>query len=338
MKRMLVLILLAIAFISSPVSAERLRFAVIGDTQGDFLEEPVSDEAFAKIVDLVLEAEPAVQFVVHTGDLVSGKLSNRLVSDFELWRTIADPWYQADFLGLKVYPTPGNHDQLNPTSSQEAWQTAFPELPDNGPENQKKMTYSFDHGECHFVVVNTSTPNLSGQHVVDNDWLAEDLANSDKPVTFVFGHEPAYPMSRHIGSSLDARPEKRDRFWQILAENGVGVYFCGHEHRYDHWMKDGVHQIITGSGGVPSVVFNYLIVDVDDENNVTVSVYDANNNSLMDQFDLADTENVAKEERTGEADPFYQFLDTCPCFFFIVFLAGFGYVGVNLISDGSMRK
>jgi 3',5'-cyclic AMP phosphodiesterase CpdA len=339
MKRYFARIVVAIIFVATalPLAAESIRFAVVADTQGQG-DNAVSEKGFSKIVKLVLEADPKVQFVVQVGDLVKGTQDgDQLIADFQLWREIAKPWYESDFLGLKVYLTPGNHDQYNAANCMQGWQEVFPELPDNGPENQKKMTYSFDFGECHFVVVNTSSPTAEN-HTVNTDWLSEDLANSDKPVTFVFGHEPAYPMGKNIAASLDAKPDERDRFWQIMADNGVQAYFCGHEHVYDHWIKDGVHQIISGSGGVQSNFFDsihYLIVDVDEKNEVTVSVYNANINRLIERYSLADTRHVAHEKRPGLRDLIYPLADDLPCIWIILIpacLLALGFTG--LTSDG----
>jgi hypothetical protein len=306
---------------SLPLSAG-VRFAVVGDTQAGFLDiTPVNDEVFSRIIQLVLESDPPVQFAVQCGDLINGTFEKeKQIEELEYWRSVAQPWYDSNFLDLKVYPTPGNHDQLNPSFSLETWQTVFPELPNNGPDDAKKMTYSFDIGSCHFIVVNTSSQKIMLEHTVDTDWLAEDLASSTQPVIFVFGHEPAYPVGRHLSSSLDARPEKRDLFWQLLSDYGVKAYFCGHEHVYDHWIKDGVHQIITGSGGAESDLYDYLIVDVDDNNNVTVSVYNIDGNTLIDQFDLADTKDVPSDDRTSEDNFFYDIIDSLSCSSSLIYL------------------
>jgi 3',5'-cyclic AMP phosphodiesterase CpdA len=338
-KRFFAILLPAILLTTGLDAADAgLHFAVVGDTQG-MDGATISEEAFGKIVGLICAVDPPVQFVLQTGDLIEAPLLSRDRLDaFELWRSIASPWYEStDFIGLKVYPVPGNHDQPSLTRYVQTWQEAFPELPENGPYDEIKRTYSFDLGSCHFAAVNTSEPSLFGYNAVDTNWLTEDLAETKQPIKFVYGHAPAYPCGHHIGGSLDARPERRDIFWQTLVDNGVSVYFCGHEHVYDHWIKDGVHQIITGSGGVPAEDFDYLIVDVDDDNNVTVSVYDANDNSLMDQYDLADTANVACEERVGEEDAFYEFIDSLPCVLNLPVGLFFGYCGLFLLDFG-VRK
>jgi 3',5'-cyclic AMP phosphodiesterase CpdA len=312
--------------------ADSIRFAVVGDTQGED-STIVSETAFSKIVQHILAAEPAVDFVVLTGDLINGSRDgDTRYEEFQYWRSLAAPWYTSNFLGLKVYPAPGNHDQESSLSYLDTWQKAFPELPDNGPDNGKKMTYSFNMGSCHFVLLNTSTPTLFRKHSVDVDWLEEDLNANTQPIIFVFGHEPAYPAQRHIGKSLDDRPTRRDKFWQTLVNFGAKAYFCGHEHVYDHWIKDGVHQIVDGSGGVPSSYIIYSIVDVDDSNNILISVYNAADNSLRDQFDLADTDGVPCEEREPETKSIYDIVDNSLCMLFLVFLTPLACLGIQAIT------
>lgn len=71
-----------------------------------------------------------------------------------------------------------------------------------GPHNgyDERTTYSFDYKNAHFVVVNqyygdptypTSNPIACVRQTV-YDWIDQDLANTTRPIKFVFGHEPAW--------------------------------------------------------------------------------------------------------------------------------------------------
>jgi hypothetical protein len=95
------------------------------------------------------------------------------------------------------------------------------------------------------------------------EWIRQDLAASNQAFKFVFGHEPAFPIDRHVGDSLDADPAQRDAFWDILADNGVQAYFCGHTHNLSHVLKDGVYQIDNGEVRNPPLCVT--IVDVTGE-------------------------------------------------------------------------
>jgi DNA repair exonuclease SbcCD nuclease subunit len=330
MTRRITYLMLTCLLISGVANAEGIRFAVLGDCRGGKPGQAVNNAIFSKIVQDIVAATPPVQFVIVTGDLVKGSKTDSVTAGyFQEWRQLAQPWYDANYMGSKVYVVPGNHDEVNSSSYLKVWQNAFLELPDNGPNDDKKMTYSFDAGPCHFAIVNTSIPNLLRAHTVDLDWLSNDLANSDKPIKLVIGHEPAYPYQSHIGSSLDAKPAKRDQFWKLLVENNVQAYFCGHIHSYDHAIKDNVHQIITGGGGAPGSPYHYLIVDADDEVGVTVSVYYEEGNTLHEQYKLSDTQEVRVIQETSASDSSLSLNSlSCPLGVVMVLVGMFFSIGI----------
>jgi 3',5'-cyclic AMP phosphodiesterase CpdA len=280
--------------------------------------EPVNVRIFPEIVESILRAEPGVQFVIVTGDLVNGNNDDRAHLDqYAIWREITKPWYASGMTGAKVYTIPGNHDLRNPQRYGEYWASIFPENPENGPDGEKKMTYSFDAGPCHLVCLKTTIPGVGCK--VNLDWVAKDLAESQAPVKLVFGHAPAFPALLHVGSSLDQFPEERDRFWEILADNGVQAYFCGHEHMSQRWEYKDVQQITLGGGGGFSLYFHYLIVDAS-ETDVTVSVMSPTG-QLYDQYSLTQTKGVSKEDRSASDRTL---VDEIPC------VSVLGVVGVML--------
>jgi len=294
--KMLCVHILLTVLVASGASAEKIRFAVVSDTQGDQINEAINVRVFPAIVDNVLATDPPVQFVIVTGDLVNGSRDEAIASEqYAQWRQLASPWYQSNMTGLKVYALPGNHDLWNDANDGEFWRQAFPELPDNGPDTEKKMTYSFDVGPCHIAAVKTFSP-IAGYRV-DTDWLAQDLSASSAPVKLVFGPAPAYPALLHVGSSLDESPDQRNQFWDLLASQNVKAYFCGHEHLLDHWMYNGVHQIIAGGGGGFSTFHHYLIVDADEEE-LTINVH-RYTGELYRQFTLSPQNPVAMDDRAN---------------------------------------
>jgi hypothetical protein len=157
-----------------------------------------------------------------------------------------------------------------------------------GPGASAATTYSFDAGGAHFVVLNQyfegrvddfipTSASLSGDvSPALLAWLAADLAEAEARApryTFVIGHEPAWPMpdadgapARHVGDSLDAHPQNRDAFWELLKEHRVTAYFCGHTHGFSVHDFDGVLQVDTGhSKGTADVspASTFLRVDLE---------------------------------------------------------------------------
>ena len=127
--------------------------------------------------------------------------------------------------------------------------------PSSGPTNCEETTYSYDVGDIHVVVLNeyfdgTSDTGTDGD-VVNAlfDWLKDDLRNTTKPYKVIVGHEPAYPIVRHVGDSLDGHPDNRNRFWNLLKTERVMAYFTGHDHNYHFTEHDGVFECDTGVTG-----------------------------------------------------------------------------------------
>ena len=128
-----------------------------------------------------------------------------------------------------------------------------------GPEGCAETTYSFDHGNVHFVMLNEywngkTEPGSDYATAGDivpalREWLEGDLKATNKPFVFVYGHEPAFPQHRHVGDSLDQNPVNRDAFWALLAKYKVQALFNGHIHYYYKETKDGVIQISDGAAG-----------------------------------------------------------------------------------------
>jgi hypothetical protein len=125
--------------------------------------------------------------------------------------------------------------------------------------DQSQLSYSFDVGDSHFVVVNTDP--VGKDNVAPAAWLASDLgiaASRGAKHYFVFGHKPAYtyyfgtnsPPNPGV-SGLDKIPASRDAFWNVIEQYGA-TYFCGHEHEFNMMQPRGsAWQVLVGSGGSP---------------------------------------------------------------------------------------
>lgn len=162
------------------------------------------------------------------------------------------------------YPVAGNHETETPADM--TWLRAFnpggdalPNVVNPGPAGGVETSYSFDYGDVHFTVINEYYDEDGDTATVGDvpdalyDWLAADLDATAKPIKFVVGHEPAYPRpdaesgrERHMDDSLNMFPANRDRFWQLLVDQGVTAYICGHTHNYSTFLTGGVWQIDVG--------------------------------------------------------------------------------------------
>lgn len=211
-------------------------FAVLGDTQG--FEKNDSRGSLQKAVNNISKAN--VDLVMTVGDLVSSCDNDECPGKFRDWKNILSP------VLAKIKAVQGNHDRSERESSDKIWQEAF-EMPSNGPDGFSELVYSFDYENSHFVVLDSEKP---AEHLINKeqrDWLEKDLSANTKENTFVFFHEPAYPVSSKINESLDVNEKERDDLWNILKSHGVTAVFSGHEHIMSRKSIDGIHQFIIGN-------------------------------------------------------------------------------------------
>jgi predicted phosphodiesterase len=172
---------------------------------------------------------------------------------------------------LPMFHVVGNHDTYWPQSTawmREEFETGHGRrtplsrlVARSGPPGCRETTYSWDFGNAHLVVLNeywNGTTN-SGSDTATNgsiepellEWLRADLAGTDKPLVFVFGHEPAFVPEgmRHRGDSLDAYPEQMENFCALLEREGVTAYINGHTHVSYQVQIKGVWHINVGTAG-----------------------------------------------------------------------------------------
>lgn len=212
-----------------------------------------------------------------------------VVGNHELPGNGNEVYYGSNIEWLRVY----NYD-ANGSGTQ-------PDIVNTGPSGCPETTYSFDYDNAHFVVVNDYCDN-DGDNVTDGDitdhlynWLANDLAATNKEHIFVIGHEPAYPQpdadngrARHMDDSLNAYPANRDRFWNLLKKAGVVAYICGHTHNYSIVKIDGVWQLDSGHArgqgdiGAPST---FLIIHVNG-GTVEFNAYRDTHDEVYDYIDI----------------------------------------------------
>jgi len=268
---------LLIILITTPCFAD-FRFAVMGDSRGK--DDGINTEVLDTLLEQVESDQP--EFIIFVGDLITGSKHNDVHRDRLIkWKEIIEK------RGIPVHIAVGNHEITSETS-EDIIKSLF-----------KELVHSFDYNNAHLVILDT---NVYGDfHRVDKkqmEWLKIDLEQSKKEVIFVFGHEPAYPIAGHIGDSLDKYPHERDEMWQLLAENGVTAYFCGHEHLYNSSIHKGIRQIITGGAGArfhaspeDGGFYHYVIVDVKDNGQCDISVKDIEG-EIKDSFQIDNLRNL----------------------------------------------
>lgn len=284
-------------------TADPFSFAVTADMRG-YSGTGIYDTSryFRGVCEAIAIVGPGA-FMVSPGDIdppasVKWTLEQHIDSTYT-WYTVVGN-HELPGAGIESYPG-SNMDWLR---NYNTGGNSLPNIVNVGPPGCRETTYSFDYQNAHFVVLNEyydgSSDTGTDGDVVDAlyNWLADDLAATTKQHIFVFGHEPAYPQpdadngrSRHIGDSLNKYPARRDRFWELLRDQGVVAYFCGHTHSYSAvridgvWQLDAAHCRGAGDTGAPST---FLIIRVtgDDLGHVTFNAYRDNHDGIYDYDDI----------------------------------------------------
>lgn len=219
-----------------PAASVPFTFQVIGDSgTGSTAQQNVRDRMMEHPADLIL----------HAGDIA---YSSGTYDQFEQYVFAI---YAPLFDHIPFFPVAGNHDYR--TDHAAPYLDLF-DLPDNAwRAGDQERYFSFDWGDVHFVAVDTEDPliQVSGSATDDMaDWLAADLAATDRFWKIVYLHKPPYSGGAHGGNST-----VRNVIVPILEQQGVDLVFAGHEHNYERTYPILNDQVSTvADGGVVHIV------------------------------------------------------------------------------------
>ncbi len=203
----------------------KFKFIVISDHQKDDDHYNPDYSKLNKFIKDILNKHPDIRFILTAGD-------NTNCGQHEIQ-------WNAMFEGMKgiIEYIPymmccGNHDNRG-------FEEYFPEevgryyaepaeffntqleysYPKNGPEGWQTENYSFDYGNCHFVVFGVNEPELV------NEWAAKDISDSDKTWKLGSYHFPIYYAGPNLAND-DAYPMMRECMEML------DILFAGHEHNF----------------------------------------------------------------------------------------------------------
>lgn len=244
-------------------------------------------EQLRRTFDEVAALTPKPKYFFLAGDVIMGYVNNQgdagvatLDSQLTAWLAL----YNASALktsGIAMIPIPGNHEVQSKIGSaktafagaESVWlskMAAFipsgfhrgpnagaPLLPDAGADagalqtDQGQLTYSFDDGASHFVVVDTDPVGYDWN--VPAGWIASDVAaakTAGAKHVFAIGHKPAYPYTLVATDGL-VQGFTRDAFWSALEGAHAEAMIAAHNHVW-WWTQPNAgktFQVVAGNGG-----------------------------------------------------------------------------------------
>jgi hypothetical protein len=214
------------SFKTAPKDSVPFQFVVYGDTR-------TRNDMHRRVINAIMKYS-SPEIVLHTGDLVADG------ADSAQWPVFFD--IERDLLRKAAFfPSLGNHERNNPQ-----YYDFF---------NVSTPYYSFDWGGCHFIVLNSDIGNVASSKVIRDDfwkeqvrWLEEDLQKSQSAdFRFVIAHHPPLTaVERRQGDNPHI-----SALMPMFEKYKLSAGFFGHDHNYQHYLRNGIHYFITGGGGAP---------------------------------------------------------------------------------------
>ncbi|KZN32712.1 hypothetical protein N474_24330 [Pseudoalteromonas luteoviolacea CPMOR-2] len=136
-----------------------------------------------------------------------------------------------------LWPIMGNHDNRSAdVNTQTGGFYDLFTLPTNGQAggvpSSHEAYYSFDYGNVHVVVLNSSDKEHYKESSAMLEWLKQDLAANSSEWLIATFHHPVYGKSGHDSDEAENMIYMRERFLPILEQYGVDLVMAGHNHFY----------------------------------------------------------------------------------------------------------
>ena len=196
---------------------------------------------------LILDADPTAVLALGDNQYDRGELA-----EYQSPTGYRASWGR---LKAKTYPTPGNHEYLDPAGGAAGYFGYFGPVA-GGPA---RGYYSFDLGAWHVVSLNSGCGDAGspscGRSSAQVRWLLADLRRNSRVCTLAFWHHARF--TNPGGHSDDARTRY---LWNALHAAHADLVLSGHSHNYQRFGPmhplgglarggAGVRQIVVGTGG-----------------------------------------------------------------------------------------
>ncbi|MEM6429457.1 MAG: metallophosphoesterase [Deinococcota bacterium] len=231
-----------------PKNNEGHQFVCYADACSGVAGAP-HEQTFAAVNKVISRLTPAPELVCFPGDEIRGLTADidDLRAQWRYWFEHQMAWLDSD---IPLYHTTGNHTVYD-DMSETVYREVMAHLPQNGPADQKGLSYFVRRGDLLMVFVHTLPLTLGGEGRVEVRWLEQTLHNhADATHKLVFGHHPVHSVNGFSGAyQRDIDPDDGRTFWDVLVRHNVLAYVCSHILAFDVQVHEGVLQILTAGAG-----------------------------------------------------------------------------------------
>jgi len=196
------------------------------------------------LVNQIAKEHPAA--VIMNGDV---PLAGEVANDYAVFARETKVWRD---LGLRVYPTLGNHEFRGKDAQQALnnWWDAFPAM-------RNRRWYSAQIGSRIYLIALDSDTSLLPESD-QSRWVQRQIGELPASIDFVIvtlHHPPVADRQEHI--EVDHNPRPNEIALQELLSKAAPqchasfLVSAGHTHNYERNLKDGVMYLVSGGGGAP---------------------------------------------------------------------------------------
>ncbi len=225
------------------------QFVIYGDSCSG-VPDALHASTFAQVNAVIQRLEQPPQFICYPGDEIMGLTidADELHRQWDYWFTQEMAWLDRDT--IPMYHTTGNHTTYNPMS-EDMFREVMAHLPQNGPDDQKGLSYFVRRDDLLMIFTHTLWTGLGGEGNVETEWLEQTLVEqADAKYKLVFGHHPIFTVNGFFADyQRNIEANNGRRVWDILVKHGVLAYVCSHILAFDVQVQEGVLQICTAGSG-----------------------------------------------------------------------------------------
>ena len=185
---------------------------------------------------LRMAAALAPEFIVHNGDMVQEYPDNLE----RFYKSMDQSLEQMRACGVEPYYVAGNHDIGDKPDPTAPASHVSREVLDWYHRKFGKSWYSFDQGDCHFVVLNSQIMNGALPDATEQEtWVEKDLAGHAKKRLFILLHMPPYLFEEaepSMGHYDNLANPARTWLLDLVQAYNVEMLIAGHVHFafFDH--------------------------------------------------------------------------------------------------------
>jgi len=233
-----------------PGTEKATRIWVVGDSGTGGTHQALVHEAMRRNVETTGKT---MDLYLHVGDMAYSK-----GTDEQFQKNFFLP-YETTLSHLVCWAAMGNHEGASSDGNKGVgpYFDAYvcpTEGEAGGLASGSESFYSFDHGNIHFIALNSHDLDRSPEGAMAR-WLKSDLKQTrEKGQTrwlIAFWHHPPYSLGTHNSDTEKPLVEMRRYIMPILEAHGIDLVLAGHSHIYERSMLlNGAYQTPSTAAGV----------------------------------------------------------------------------------------